>query len=264
MLIRLFGLPFFFLLALLTLPAWALNSELQIASTTLFHTYKFKDVNDEPTEKCEKKTVADKKGQVWGKLCAADFKKCKDEGACLLQNDKGNTLVNIDRSGSTTFDKIDQNKCAYGTGSQFKKARACLIPYKTIACAPQVPVGTVIYIREAVGKHYAVDGGPVQVHDGNFICGDRGKDISGGDCRVDVFTGFRTKDQPYNELELALRNKTVKNHCAKVIGGKLADDDKLISNLQALILTNGKTPAAGSVADNGGGSPTSASGAGAR
>lgn len=249
--------------------AWAVNSAVENASTTVFHTLKYKDVNGDDSVKCNKVPVKNKKGQVWGQLCAEDFNKCKKEGACLLQGENGNTLVNVTGSGASTFDKIDQSKCKFGTGSVLNSSRSCLIPFKSLACAPQVPIGTVIYIREAVGKHYTVDGGPVQTHDGNFICSDRGKDIVGGDCRVDVFSGYKAKNHAPSELELALEDKNYKNHCAKVTGGKLAEDDKLIKSLQELVLTSGDTPAAGAVADNsGGGRPapaaTGGSGSGAR
>lgn len=270
---------FLFLFALLTLPAWAVNSELQDASTSIFHTNIVKDVNDTEA-KCmkpvkikgkisyvpdTKSAVQNKKGQVLARLCTHEFEKCKVEGSCLVESDTGKKLINITGRGASTFDEVDQNKCKFGTGSIINKSRSCLIPYKTLACAPQVPVGTVIYIQEAADKSYSVDGGPIQKHDGNFICGDTGSDIVGGDCRVDVFTGYRAKDQPYNELDLVLRDKTVTNHCAKIQGGKLASDDKLIKDLTNLLLTSGASPSPGAVADNSRSrSPASSGGVGTR
>lgn len=276
---KLSSVSFLFLFALLTLPAWAVNSELQDASTSIFHTNIVKDVNDteakcmRPVKKKgkvsyvpdTKSAVQDKKGNVIARLCTHEFENCKVEGSCLVESETGKKLINVTGSGASTFDVIDQNKCKFGTGSIINKSRSCLIPYKTLACASHVPVGTVIYIQEAVGKHYSVDGGPVETHDGNFICGDRGKKIAGGDCRVDVFTGYRGKDQAYNELDLVLRDEKVVNHCAKVVGGKLASDDKLIKDLTNLLLTSGASPAPGAVAENSAGrSPASGGGAGAR
>ena len=234
--------------------SFAVNSDLARATTTVFHTNKVEDVNDYPAAKCKKEAVTDKKGQVLARLCADDFERCRVEGSCLVHSDKGDTLINVTGSGSRTFDKVDQKTCKYGTGSMVNGKRSCLIPYKTVACDKSVKPGTVFHIPEAVGKHYQVEGGPMQVHDGNFICADTGSKIA-GNCRFDIFTGFKGKNDAKNEFLLAgFDDKNTKSHCAQVIGGKLAEDDHLIKNLQNLVLTSGDTPAPGAVAENQSGS----------
>lgn len=217
--------------------AIAANSAVAKARTTVFNTAKVSDVGGQKT-KCEQRKLTDKKGNVLATLCKKDYKNCRMQGSCLVQTENGNKLVNVADNSGKTWSVIDQNKCKFGTGAVIKNERSCLIPYKSLACDKGVKPGTVVYMREAVGLSYQVDGGPVQRHDGHFICSDTGGHINGAG-RFDVYTGY--SGEPKNEfLNAGFADKNIgKFHYAYVTPGKLQDDNKVIADLQNLVLTSG-------------------------
>jgi hypothetical protein len=244
------ALHLLFALALSAPQAFAVNSQLGGARTTTYGTPRVKDVNGVGKPNCKVSTMTDKGGKVLAKLCAKDKAECQQEGSCFVKSENGTKLLNVDGRGG--WEQVDTKRCKYGTGSMVNGKRACLIPYKTLACDRKVKPGTVVHIPEAVGKHYRIDGGQMQVHDGNFICADTGdpKKISGAG-RFDVFTGY--KDDAKNEfLNSGFDEVRSGFHYADVTGGKLREDDVLIKNLQDLVQTSGDTPAVGAVADNSG------------
>lgn len=222
------------------------------ARTTVFYTAKVKGVDPEmnctkPVKRKGKVThyvpdtksnVLDKKGNVLATLCTKDYKKCRMEGSCLVQSEDGNKLINVANRKGTKWSIIDQDKCKYGTGAVIKNEISCLIPYKSVACAPGVKAGTVVYIDEAVDLSYQVDNGPVLKHDGHFICSDTGGLITGAG-RFDIFTGY--EGEPKNEfLNAGFGDKNIgKFHYKYVRPGKINENNRIIADLQNLVLTSG-------------------------
>lgn len=80
--------------------------------------------------------------------------------------------------------KFKQVESAWGQGVR----NYSLIPYRTIAVDPKViPYGTVIFIKDAVGKEITLSDGTTFTHDGYFFAGDTGGAIKNK--HIDVFTG---------------------------------------------------------------------------
>lgn len=68
-----------------------------------------------------------------------------------------------------------------------------LVPFRTVAADPSVPVGTVLFIPALRGQTVPLPGGTTAVHDGYVMVADRGGGITGA--HIDLFVGTLTARQ---------------------------------------------------------------------
>ncbi|MDR1861173.1 MAG: hypothetical protein LBR06_09670 [Bacteroidales bacterium] len=80
-------------------------------------------------------------------------------------------------------------KGRYGNGAMGMK----LVPYRSIAVdRTQIPIGSILFIPDAVGTEITLPDGSISKHDGYFIAADTGGSIRSN--QIDVFTGFCTRN----------------------------------------------------------------------
>ncbi|MFD1294972.1 3D domain-containing protein [Lutibacter holmesii] len=97
-----------------------------------------------------------------------------------------------------------------------------LVPFKTIAVDNSViPFGSVIFIPEAKGVEYILDG-QVFHHDGYFFAGDTGSKITGN--HIDVFIGIN-KSNPF---------KFIKSNSSNTFKAEIITDQIKIEQLKEL------------------------------
>ena len=148
--------------------------------------------------------ILDKNGRPTGlNLSEQDWCRAAIEGTVMIEKDGQNHLMSyhsrgdslqldcsqyIDNERFSSFDKTGRVLWAKSTGYGKGTANYQLYPCKSIAVDPSViPIGSVIYMPEAVGISYIAGDGNKAVHDGYFLAVDVGSEIKGQ--HIDVFLG---------------------------------------------------------------------------
>jgi peptidoglycan/xylan/chitin deacetylase (PgdA/CDA1 family)/3D (Asp-Asp-Asp) domain-containing protein len=131
-------------------------------------------------------------------LSKEDFCKGAVVGTIRIPRASGQTetLSVISREGTPVVDcsflgswAVDAGKARFAL-SQFQfgsGAKSPLVPFRTIAVDPEViPLGSVIFISEAVGASFTGEDGQAKIHDGFFFAADSG--AKGNDIRFFIGT----------------------------------------------------------------------------
>jgi 3D (Asp-Asp-Asp) domain-containing protein len=139
------------------------------------------------------------------KIELCDWCEAAVEGTIYTTDSIGNPLT-LNYGGKSKTEQVDCSKCKKysnykNTGIRYAlwyKAKGKfgdgvngfkLIPYRTIAVdKTKIPIGTVIFIPNAVGIEILLPDGSKSFHDGYFFAADVGGDIKLN--HIDVFTGL--------------------------------------------------------------------------
>lgn len=152
---------------------------------------------------------------IFTKIAICDWCDAAVEGTIFTKDSLGNNLtLNYAKKGKS--EQVDCAKCKKyskysnkGIGySLWYKAKGTygdgvngyiLIPYRTIAVDKQIlPIGTVLFIPDAVGNEVILPNSEKMIHDGYFFSADIGGDIKGN--HIDVFTGL-SESKPFQFIK---------------------------------------------------------------
>lgn len=177
---------------------------------------------------------------IFTKIEICDWCDAAVEGTIFTKDSLGNDLT-LNYAGKGKFEQVDCSKCKkyskytnkgiryslwYKANGKFGDGVQgyILVPYRTIAVDKKIiPIGTVIFIPDAVGKEITLPNGEIMLHDGYFFSADIGGDIKGN--HIDVFTGeFKSKSFGFIKSDakgtfdayiidnLELKNQLIKMH----------------------------------------------------
>lgn len=168
--------------------------------------------------------LKNKRGEDTGvKLNLCDWCDAAIEGTVYTTDSSGKQItLNYATTGKTQ--QVDCSKCDKYKNYKNKKVGYTLwyeakgkfgdgvqgyqlVPFRTIAVdKTQIPIGSVLFIPEAVGTTFTLSDGSKWVHDGYFFAADVGGDIKGN--HIDVFTVSKN-DNPFQFVK-SDKNKTFK------------------------------------------------------
>jgi hypothetical protein len=152
---------------------------------------------------------------IFTKIAICDWCDAAIEGTIFTKDSLGNNLT-LNYAGKGKSEQVDCSKCKKYSKYKNKGIRYSLwykakglygdgvngyilIPYRTIAVDKKVlPIGTVLFIPDAVGIEIVLPNGKKMIHDGYFFSADIGGDIKGN--HIDVFTGL-FKSKPFQFIK---------------------------------------------------------------
>jgi hypothetical protein len=215
-------IPFVLLaLFIFQLSACAGSKSSSSAATEISPTIYYRPVINTATDRCSSNDLHDVKdpsGKTLVSLCVSSYKKCLQQGSCLVVDKGREKSLGYSglRGGEPRFVQVSREECPYGRGVDDP---ICLDPYFSVAADLSVyKAGDVIYIPALRGVKLP-DG---QIHDGYLIIRDEGGGVK-GPTRFDFFTGYLNYSDKRNTLARLGFGDPDSRFSFQMVGGELAE-----------------------------------------